>query len=105
MMRFALTAMLLLATPALAADNRLHGALDMDEQEKRLDKLLDERDPTLPPPGLDPAIWRAMLPKDNLVTAERVALGRKLYFDTRISKDNTVACATCHDVSRGFTDQ
>jgi cytochrome c peroxidase len=34
----------------------------------------------------------------------QVALGRKLYFDTRLSKDGTVACATCHDVSRGFSD-
>jgi cytochrome c peroxidase len=34
-----------------------------------------------------------------------VALGRKLYFETRLSADGTVACATCHDVSRGFTDQ
>jgi cytochrome c peroxidase len=39
------------------------------------------------------------------MTPERVALGRKLYFDTRLSKDNTVSCATCHDVTRGFTDQ
>ena len=39
------------------------------------------------------------------MTAERVALGKKLYFDTRLSADGTVACATCHDVSRGFTDQ
>jgi cytochrome c peroxidase len=39
------------------------------------------------------------------MTPERVALGRKLYFDTRLSADGTVACATCHDVSRGFTDQ
>ena len=39
------------------------------------------------------------------MTPERVALGRKLYFDTRLSKDNSVSCATCHDVTRGFTDQ
>jgi cytochrome c peroxidase len=38
------------------------------------------------------------------MTAERIALGRKLYFDTRLSKDGTLSCATCHDVSRGFTD-
>lgn len=39
------------------------------------------------------------------MTDARIDLGRKLYFDTRLSKDGTVACATCHDVSRGFTDR
>ena len=39
------------------------------------------------------------------MTPERVELGRKLYFDTRLSHDNSVSCATCHDVTRGFTDQ
>ncbi|MCG8418748.1 MAG: cytochrome-c peroxidase [Proteobacteria bacterium] len=32
-------------------------------------------------------------------------LGRKLYFDVRLSADSTVSCATCHDTMRGFTDQ
>ena len=41
----------------------------------------------------------------NEPTAERVALGRELYFDTRLSSDGTVSCATCHDVTRGFSDQ
>jgi len=39
------------------------------------------------------------------MTQARIALGEQLYFDTRLSADGTVACATCHDVSRGFTDQ
>ena len=34
----------------------------------------------------------------------RVALGQKLFFDPRISGDGTVACATCHDPARAFTD-
>jgi len=33
------------------------------------------------------------------------ALGKKLFFETRLSADGTVSCATCHDVTRGFTDQ
>jgi cytochrome c peroxidase len=90
---------------AQAADNALHGALPMDQQQAQLEKLLPAHDVTKPPPSIDPAIWAAVVPKDNAMTPERVALGRKLYFDTRLSKDGTVACATCHDVSRGFTDQ
>ena len=46
-----------------------------------------------------------MAPQDNEINGPRVALGKKLYFDTRLSADGTVACAVCHDVSRGFTDQ
>src|SRR5262245_47542620 len=33
-----------------------------------------------------------------------VALGQKLFFDARLSTDGTVACATCHDPARAFTD-
>ena len=43
-------------------------------------------------------------PLDNPQTPEKVALGRKLYYDPILSIDNTVACATCHDPARGFTD-
>lgn len=41
-------------------------------------------------------------PKDNQLTAERVALGRKLFFDPVLSADNTVSCATCHRPDHGF---
>ena len=82
-----------------------HGALSMAAQMKALDQLLPERDVSKPPPGVDPEMWAFFVPKDNQMTPERVALGRKLYFDPRLSADDSVACATCHDVTRGFTDQ
>ena len=44
------------------------------------------------------------MPPENPVTPERVALGRKLYFDKRLSADGTVSCATCHDRAQGFAD-
>ncbi len=34
----------------------------------------------------------------NPITDEKVALGKKLYFDNRLSKDNTQSCNTCHDL-------
>jgi len=82
-----------------------HGAATMDYQLQALAKLLPEADVSQAPPGFDPVVWAAFIPKDNAMTAKRVELGRKLYFDTRLSRDGTVSCATCHDVTRGFTDQ
>jgi cytochrome c peroxidase len=38
------------------------------------------------------------------LTPARVALGQKLFFEPRLSGDGTVACATCHDPDRAFTD-
>lgn len=36
---------------------------------------------------------------------DKVALGEKLYNDVRLSKDNTLSCASCHDLKKGGTDQ
>jgi cytochrome c peroxidase len=44
-------------------------------------------------------------PADNPLTRERAELGKLLYFDTRLSRDKTVSCATCHDPAKGWTDQ
>jgi cytochrome c peroxidase len=52
------------------------------------------------PLGLPPV----PIPADNPPTAETIALGRRLYYDTSLSVDNTVSCATCHSPSMGFTD-
>lgn len=82
-----------------------HGAASVEHQQQALDKLLTKEDVTKPPAGFDPVVWAAFVPKDNATTPERVALGRKLYFDKRLSDDGSVSCATCHDVTRGFTDQ
>jgi len=54
---------------------------------------------------VNPVYWNALIPKDNEITPARIALGRKLYFEPKLSADGTVSCATCHDVTRGFTDQ
>lgn len=39
---------------------------------------------------------------DNLMTRAKIELGRQLYFDTRLSADNTISCASCHDPAEGF---
>jgi cytochrome c peroxidase len=44
------------------------------------------------------------IPPDNPPTAETIALGRKLFNDKLFSRDNSLACATCHDPKTGFSD-
>lgn len=45
------------------------------------------------------------LPRDNPLTVERVALGKKLFFDKRISINDKQSCADCHSPEHAFTDR
>jgi cytochrome c peroxidase len=45
------------------------------------------------------------LPATLAVDAKKAELGRMLYHDKRLSGDDTVSCATCHDLAKGGTDQ
>jgi cytochrome c peroxidase len=47
---------------------------------------------------------RPRVPADNPMTAEKVELGRHLFYDTRMSVDGTFSCATCHEQRLAFTD-
>jgi cytochrome c peroxidase len=44
------------------------------------------------------------VPADNPQTDAKVRLGAQLYFDTRLSADNTISCATCHDPRTGWAN-
>jgi cytochrome c peroxidase len=54
--------------------------------------------------GLPVELTRSVIPRDNPQTPEKIALGEKLFFEGQLSADGTVACATCHDPARAFTD-
>ena len=43
-------------------------------------------------------------PEDNPLTAEKIELGKLLYFDTRLSRDKTISCASCHDPEKGWSN-
>ncbi|TXT27917.1 MAG: cytochrome c peroxidase [Rhodocyclaceae bacterium] len=45
------------------------------------------------------------LPPVPDLPADKVALGKRLFFDTRLSHDDTVACATCHRLESGGSDR
>jgi len=52
------------------------------------------------PLGLPPLV----VPDDNPLTEARVALGRKMFFDRRLSLNGTQSCAMCHIPEQGFTN-
>src|SRR6266852_1549568 len=54
--------------------------------------------------GLPAELTQVVVPPDNPLAPEKVELGQKLFFEGRLSADGTVACATCHDPARAFTD-
>lgn len=54
--------------------------------------------------GLQRAFPALNAPADNPLTAEKVALGRLLFFDPILSENDDFACATCHHPDLGFSD-
>ena len=52
------------------------------------------------PAGLSPVPH----PKNNPPTPEKILLGKQLFFDGRLSADNKVSCASCHDPAKGFSN-
>src|SRR5688500_3826414 len=55
------------------------------------------------PAGL--STYEAMaIPPDNPMTPEKVALGRQLFFDERLSADGSRSCYSCHVCEKGLTD-
>jgi cytochrome c peroxidase len=65
-------------------------------QGKAIDLLARTRKPML---GLPPV----PVPKDNPLTAAKISLGRKLFYDRRLSLNKTFSCAMCHIPEQGFT--
>lgn len=63
--------------------------------------LADDRYRLSVPTGLD---LYMPVPTGNPLTPEKVGLGRRLFFDPILSRDFSVACATCHDPRRAFSD-
>ena len=57
--------------------------------------------PLFPPIGPLPPVT---IPADNPQTEAKIELGKKLYFDPRLSGNNWISCATCHNPALGFAD-
>ncbi len=58
------------------------------------------------PPGMGTPDPRTIIyPDDQPPTAAQIDLGKRLFFDRRLSADGRQACATCHQPDRGFSDE
>jgi cytochrome c peroxidase len=94
---------ILLGTNELTAGIPGDGPLTVDEIRAWLD---DPRNhmvlkPTLPK-GLAAGAGQIAGIDENPLTRAKIELGRQIYFDTRISVDNTISCASCHDPANGY---
>lgn len=47
---------------------------------------------------------RIFIPEDNITTEQGVYLGRMLFYETLLSANNSISCATCHQQKLAFTD-
>jgi cytochrome c peroxidase len=83
----------LCASTAIRADDVVSAAATPLAQPKSMRQV-----------GLPAAATRAAIPRNDPPTHEKVALGQRLFFDARLSADGTIACSTCHDPARAFTD-
>lgn len=55
--------------------------------------------------GFPTELYARSIPPDNPQTPAKIALGRALFVDQRLSADNLQHCEGCHNYTLGFTDQ
>jgi cytochrome c peroxidase len=80
------------------------GTLPLEEIERML-AAPGAHEPFLPETKVGlPKDLSEYIPADNPLTPAKVELGRQLYFDPRLSRDETISCATCHHPDMGWTD-
>ncbi|MEM8680582.1 MAG: cytochrome-c peroxidase, partial [Planctomycetota bacterium] len=98
------------ATPVMLGDPELtagipgEGPLGLDELTNWLDDPRNHDELTIAlPMGIAGAKANITGIDENPMTRAKIELGRQLYFDTRLSADNTVSCASCHHPDTGYT--
>lgn len=94
----------LLGSPELTAGIPGNGPLKVDEVKAWLADPANHAVLTVElPTGLAAGQSQIKGLDKNPLTRAKIELGRQLYFDTRLSKDNTVSCASCHAPDAGYT--
>jgi len=83
-----------------------HGPLSQNEIERWLSYPSNHQPLEIKLPlGLSLGASQIKGVKENPMTIAKIELGRQLYFDTRLSADNTVSCASCHHPDEGYAKQ
>jgi len=92
-----------LGDPSLTGGMSGDGPLSISEIKKFLDNPANHSVLSVElPEGLAAGKEAVYIPEDNPLTRAKIELGRQLYFDTRLSGDNTISCASCHSPSAGY---
>lgn len=92
-----------LGSPELTAGIPGEGPLTAEQTEAWLEKAENHTPLEIVLPfGLMAGSKQVQGIADNLMTRAKIELGRQLYYDTRLSADNTISCASCHDPDEGF---
>jgi cytochrome c peroxidase len=87
----------LLGSPELTSGIPGDGDLTIDQIKKWLDNKANHQPlEVVLPAGLALGANNIFIPKDNPITRAKIELGRQLFFDTRLSQDGTISCASCH---------
>jgi len=87
----------------LTLDGRVSAQTTQPEQRSSLTEAFVSKPSSLKLPlGLTPQ--RFQIPADNPLSKAKIELGQHLFFDSRLSADNSVACATCHSPEKAFSD-
>ncbi|HYP07826.1 MAG TPA: cytochrome c peroxidase [Bryobacteraceae bacterium] len=88
--------LVLAAVAALAVSGCSRSKPDPPASSKPVGAAMEIKSPL----GLPPLA----IPPDNPPTAATIELGKKLFFETKLSRDNTIACSSCHNPAVAFTD-
>jgi cytochrome c peroxidase len=94
------------APPPGPGDNRSDYASADYETRSRALQVRDGRPADLPALVREPPLGLPALdlPEGAIPSAEQIALGRKLFFDRRLSLNETISCAMCHIPEQGFSN-
>jgi cytochrome c peroxidase len=74
---------------------KTEAVVEISEEDKNLLELAQAYFKPLPKEAINPK---------NAVSAEKIALGKQLYFDPRLSKSGTISCNSCHNLASGGVD-
>jgi len=102
-LRASFTVSILLVAHSAAGAKAAEGdAVDLPKLPAKLHDYASFKTPS----HLDKAMKRRLdnSPKSNSITDAGATLGRVLFYDTQLSRNNTIACASCHHQVRGFSD-